>query len=147
MFKQNYEENCQSVYLFWFYESLSMPSKASVTFHCKLETRHASSRDTNAIPEEMVCMITEPWTLIHWLNSMSPFIPGHYIFSQTIKVSFIFNRSKQNRLVSKHSSTKKEIPAVHHVYFLGVNAEVTVLYGLGEACRKVHSILPGKLIR
>ena len=37
---QNYEENCQSVYLFQFYESLSMPSKASVTFHYILKTQY-----------------------------------------------------------------------------------------------------------
>lgn len=55
------------------------------------------------------------------------------------KVSFIFNRSKQNRLVSKHSSTKKEISAVHHVYLLYECWGYCVVW-FGEACRKVHSL-------
>jgi len=110
--------------------------------HFIIYWRHGTlaGRDTNTIPEEMGCVIAEPrdWPTGSIPRHLSSFHPRILQLLTTTKVSFLFNRSEQNRLVSKHSSTKKELSAVCHVYLLYERWGYCVVW-FGGACRNDHS--------
>lgn len=73
---------------------------------------------------------TDPLAYFHVISH--PLHPGTPHFLTPAKVSFLFNRSEQYRLVSKH--TKNDFSTIYHVYTMCtscMNVGVIVLYGLG----------------